>query len=162
MRYIGRYIDEHVASETFREEMKNGIFNIEAKIKKYGISNSFPLHTDDSSISTITRRIAYILYLNSDFKGGDTIFKSGNEEIARIKPEEGSIAVFAVHPIFMHEGEEVTSGERYILNGFAHVLTSQIRAMSLIGGPVPPKSELVVQEIGTLAEKLKNAARDIF
>lgn len=53
----------------------------------------------------------YIIYLNEDFKGGETTFIVEPEIV--IKPETGK-GLFFQHPI-IHEGVEVTAGKKYVV-----------------------------------------------
>jgi|RhiMetdeSRZDD1v2_1073273.scaffolds.fasta_scaffold2468003_1 predicted 2-oxoglutarate/Fe(II)-dependent dioxygenase YbiX len=53
--------------------------------------------------------LTFMLYLNEDFEGGETVFQNG----IRVKPESGMILVFR-HTLY-HEGVAVTSGRKYVL-----------------------------------------------
>ncbi len=158
---IDEYLDEHIAYEPFLEKVKAGIYTLDPRMKKYNVGDGFPIHSDDSSVLALSRRFAYILYLNDNFRGGDTVFRSARCEVLRIRPEQGTLAVFPVHPIFMHEGEKVQEGAKYILNGFVSLLTSSARCISYSGVP-PTKQELVEREITTLAAELMRGARKVF
>jgi len=57
--------------------------------------------------------LAFILYLNDDFEGGETIFE--NETI--IKPKKGRLLVFS-NGIFLHKVNLITKGERYVIAGW--------------------------------------------
>jgi predicted 2-oxoglutarate/Fe(II)-dependent dioxygenase YbiX len=57
--------------------------------------------------------LAFILYLNDDFEGGETVFE--NETI--IKPKKGRLLVFS-NGIFLHKVNLITKGERYVIAGW--------------------------------------------
>ncbi len=159
-RYVDRYLDEHIASPEFRSQLKAGIYSLDPRMKKYSVGGDFPSHTDDSSIIAQSRRFAYILYLNDDFTGGHTVFRSGTAEVARIVPAEGALAVFAVHPVFMHEGAPITSGSKYIFNGFVETMVSQARAAQ--EGSTASKLDVVKIELAMNVAKLSRAAEKVF
>ncbi len=155
------YFDDHIALPEFRDLVKKGCYSLQPRMKRYDAGSEFPLHTDDGSIKAMIRRFAYILYLNDEFKGGDTTFSSGSREVARIRPKKGNMLVAPVHPIYMHQGERIEDGSKYILNGFATVLVSQARAV-VLAGKQPSRLAVVSQEIDMLARELRNAAQQIF
>src|SRR5262245_21262639 len=53
--------------------------------------------------------LTFMLYLNEDFEGGETLFQNG----VRISPQTGMIPVF--RHTFYHEGAAVTRGRKYVL-----------------------------------------------
>ena len=93
-------------------------------------------HTDDVTLvssSTITlgengiyygtysrRMITFIVYLNDDFRGGNTAFNVDNdtEKPYKIKPQKGSILMFPSNTSYLHTGLPVKSGVKYILTGW--------------------------------------------
>lgn len=157
---IDRYFDEHIAEPNFRQQVKDGCYSLQPRMKKYCPGDEFPVHTDDASLLATPRRFAYILYLNDDFEGGSTIFRSGTEEIARVQPRTGSMVVFPIHPVYMHEGERIERGAKYVFNGFACVMTSQARVVS--SDRPMSQLEVVRHEVGLLAQELARAAALIF
>lgn len=158
---IDTYLDEFIALPELRAQMRAGCFSLEPRMKRYDVGAHFPLHADGSSISAMTRQLAYILYLNDDFDGGQTVFRSGTEELAAVQPVAGAMLVFPVHCVYMHEGMSVGRGSKYILNGFADIFLTQARATTPEGLPVS-KLEAVTDEIRFLASRLLDAARNIF
>lgn len=93
-------------------------------------------HTDDVTVvssSTITRSeedryygtysrrmITFIVYLNDDFRGGNTAFNVDNniKKPYKIKPQKGSILMFPSNTSYLHTGLPVKSGVKYILTGW--------------------------------------------
>ena len=57
--------------------------------------------------------IAFILYLNDEFEGGETVF----ENQTTIKPKKGRLLVFS-NGIIQHKVNLITKGERYVLAGW--------------------------------------------
>jgi predicted 2-oxoglutarate/Fe(II)-dependent dioxygenase YbiX len=57
--------------------------------------------------------IAFILYLNDEFDGGETVF----ENETTIKPKKGRLLVFS-NGIILHKVNLITKGERYALAGW--------------------------------------------
>ena len=53
--------------------------------------------------------LTFMLYLNEDFEGGETLFQNG----VIIRPQTGMILVFR-HTLY-HEGAAVTRGRKYVL-----------------------------------------------
>ena len=86
---------------------------------RYDVGQRFDQHFDgffrrtDDEVSYLT----FMIYLNDDFQGGDTIFYTGWRtwcaEHLRVKPVRGSALVF-VHQQ-LHEGGIVTFGRKYVL-----------------------------------------------
>ena len=155
---IGKYLDEHIAHPALREDFKRGITDYEPRMKRYSPTDEFQLHSDDSSLLAITRRLAYITYLNDDFEDGETIFESGIGELARVKPNKGSMLVFPIHPVMMHRGARVVSGQKYILNGFVNAIVSA--AVDPRGKMT--KVEIVTQEAIQLAQRIADDASRTF
>lgn len=159
---LDTYLDEHIGCDDLREKIKQGCYDLQPRMKRYDAGDEFPLHSDDSSVSALARRFAYIVYLNDDFEGGDTFFRSGTREVARIHPEEGAMLVFPIHPVFMHQGDKIGHGSKYIFNGFASVITSQARAVQTYPSPKPSKLALVTYEIEMLHLELLEGAQKVF
>ena len=77
---------------------------------KYEKNQEFKKHRDQSYIRNELESSYYTLmiYLNDDFKGGETTFGS-----LKIHPKKGSCLIF-FHDL-EHEGTKLISGEKYIL-----------------------------------------------
>jgi len=62
-------------------------------------------------------RLTFMVYLNDDFEGGETVFYGGwrtfCEERFRVRPTRGTALLF-VHAQ-LHEGAEVKTGRKYVL-----------------------------------------------
>ena len=57
--------------------------------------------------------LAFILYLNDDFQGGETVFE--NDTV--IKPKTGRLLVFS-NSVFLHKVNEIKEGTRYVIAGW--------------------------------------------
>ena len=55
---------------------------------------------------------SYIVYLNDDFEGGDTLFLTQKK---RVKPKKGSVLCFTCDFYSIHKGARVTKGNKKIL-----------------------------------------------
>jgi prolyl 4-hydroxylase len=78
---------------------------------EYLPGHRFAPHSDGAFIRNEDEqsRYTYIIYLNHEFEGGETVFLVEPE--VRIKPRTGA-GLFFQHPI-IHEGAVVTSGTKY-------------------------------------------------
>lgn len=157
---VDDYLDEYVGSSLIAQQIKDGIYSLDPRMKRYDPGDDFPLHTDDSSVLAYARKFAYILYLNEDFQGGETVFRTAKQELYRVVPRTGTVAVFPVNPIYMHKGEAIVSGRKYILNGFVNVLMSQLHVHCQGQGELP-KTIVLRAECLTLGERLAKQAEKV-
>lgn len=81
------------------------------RIKRYQPTEEFKLHTDDAG----NRVVAFLYYLNSDFTGGTTSFPHHN---VVIKPKAGTLLMFPTSWEYLHSGDPVFEGEKYILSSY--------------------------------------------
>jgi arginyl-tRNA--protein-N-Asp/Glu arginylyltransferase len=92
------------------------------KIKRY-LPNSpdqFKPHVDVGNYESAKRFLAFIVYLNDDFSGGETNILTYNKEI---KPKKGSLLVFPPLWTHFHQGKPITSGNpKYILGSYLQYL----------------------------------------
>jgi hypothetical protein len=91
----------------------------ELRIKKYEVGDSFDKHIDVADYASAKRWVAFLVYLNDDFEGGETQFYIPNQTI---KPKRGSVLVFPPLWLYPHAGLPVTKGEKYILTTYFHLL----------------------------------------
>ena len=87
-------------------------FNITNSIDKLEIvkrekGSKMDNHIDEGDL------VAFILYLNDNFSGGETVFE--NDTI--IKPKKGRLLVFS-NGIFLHKVNLITEGTRYVIAGW--------------------------------------------
>lgn len=76
----------------------------------YQAGQVFRWHTDGAYRRRAgeTSRLTFMIYLNDDFAGGETLF-----EHVKVEPQTGMALIFA-HSL-LHEGGEVFSGRKYVL-----------------------------------------------
>ena len=74
----------------YTEWFPEKIFFEELRIKKYepGTDDQFLIHTDVQDHESAKRYLAFLIYLNDDFKGGETTFPYNK---LTIKPETGKV-----------------------------------------------------------------------
>lgn len=90
------------------------IFSLSAlNMIRYRPGDRFLPHRDAVPGSANWRRHSIVCYLNSDFDGGETYFP--NIDLI-ITPRIGFALLFPSY--FLHEGRGVTSGIKFIINGF--------------------------------------------
>ena len=71
------------------------------------------------------RYLTFLIYLNDNFEGGETIFPNINK---KIKPEKGKAVIFKnidenenIIKQSLHGGEPVRSGQKWIINKWIHL-----------------------------------------
>lgn len=130
-KYSNSYLD--LLAKTFGHDVRNAcpIINDSGyQIQRTTPGGKYTWHSDrwdcpvpDAVVGphqAISSRIGtYIFYLNSEFEGGRTQFRFG-EEIYSVVPETGMLLLFPATDFYIHQGEEVTSGTKYIATGWIH------------------------------------------
>ena len=90
----------------------------EMRVKKYDVGDSFDTHIDVSDYASARRWLAFLVYLNDNFTGGETEFVDGK----MIHPKTGTVLVFPSLWTFPHAGLPVKSGIKYILTTYFHYI----------------------------------------
>ncbi|NRR29111.1 2OG-Fe(II) oxygenase [Oxalobacteraceae bacterium] len=85
-------------------------FNERFRFYRYGPKEYFKWHRDGTFAKSPDEAscLTFMIYLNHDFEGGDTEFKT-----EFIKPQEGTALVFP-HKL-PHQGTEIIAGTKYVL-----------------------------------------------
>lgn len=99
---------------------KYGFENI--KMKKYtaGTEQQFKDHTDVADYKSAKRFLIFMVYLNDDFEGGETVFNLTNEAI---KPVQGMLLMFPPFWTYPHHARKVISGRsKYFVGSYLHYL----------------------------------------
>ena len=78
------------------------------RVAKYPDQGFYKLHIDAVKNE---RQLSMILFLNSDFEGGELYFK--NIDLT-ITPKAGTLIIFPSNFLFQHECKLVNGGEKYI------------------------------------------------
>ena len=79
------------------------------RIGRYGIGGHYSVHADAGASE---RTLSGLLYLNSDFEGGDLNFPHFD---LTIKPEEGMLVLFPSNYVYAHQSLPLTDGKKYVV-----------------------------------------------
>lgn len=91
----------------------------EFRIKRYNTDgDSFKQHVDVGDLNSSRRFLAFLFYLNDDYEGGGTLFKTPDPKY--IKPKQGDVLVFPPTWQYPHEGMAVTKAPKYIMSTYLH------------------------------------------
>lgn len=82
------------------------------RIARYQEGGFYAPHVDTNGAARV---LSGVLYLNSDFEGGELKFPS--QDIT-IKPEEGMLVLFPSNFLFIHESTPITEGCKYATIGW--------------------------------------------
>jgi predicted 2-oxoglutarate/Fe(II)-dependent dioxygenase YbiX len=118
-----------IINNNFNEKMWSAIdnyskiFDLEHKIidcegytlLKYSGGQHYDAHYDGGGESK--RSLSAILYLNSDYEGGELEFVNFN---IKIKPGAGMLLLFPANYAYRHIAHPVTSGTKYAVVAFLH------------------------------------------
>jgi len=76
----------------------------------YDSNDYYDWHVDKDEFNEYV--FSYILYLNDDFEGGDTIFLADQ---LRVKPKKGSMLCFPCDFSYIHKSTPIKSGKKKII-----------------------------------------------
>ena len=80
-------------------------------------------HCEDLGPNNTTRILAYIIFLNDDFTGGETEFLHKN---MRVTPKKGTLAIFPANYTHVHRGNPPLTGVKYIMTSWVHLSDSRV------------------------------------
>jgi hypothetical protein len=106
----GELLPDSVSGTRFRG------FNERFRFYRYDVGQKFAPHFDGCFCRNNGERsqLTFMVYLNSDFSGGETKFYGEDRQLrVAVRPEIGMALVF-VH-LQLHEGAPVVSGRKYVL-----------------------------------------------
>ena len=89
----------------------------EFRIKRYNNDDCFKQHVDVGDGNSCKRFLAFLFYLNDDFEGGGTMFRT--PEIKYVIPKTGNCLVFPPTWQYPHEGIKA-AGTKYIMSTYLH------------------------------------------
>jgi hypothetical protein len=89
----------------------------EFRIKRYNNDDCFKQHVDVGDAKSCKRFLAFLFYLNDDFEGGGTMFRT--PEIKYVIPKTGNCLVFPPTWQYPHEGIKA-NGTKYIMSTYLH------------------------------------------
>jgi predicted 2-oxoglutarate/Fe(II)-dependent dioxygenase YbiX len=84
-------------------------------ISKYRTGAFMGSHVDDYGQKGIVPIMSAVIYLNSDYEGGELYFL---DQDVLIKPKAGSVIVFPSKEPFYHESLPIKSGIKYMVSAF--------------------------------------------
>jgi hypothetical protein len=84
------------------------------QIQKTSKDGFYTWHHDGN----LNRIFTYIIYLNDvpSENGGTTDFIAGKS----VTPKTGKIVIFPAHPIYIHRGNKLTNGSKYLITNFVY------------------------------------------
>ena len=86
------------------------------RVKRYNKDDCFKMHVDVGNLESSKRFLAFLFYLNDDFEGGETHFKTPDSHL--IKPLTGNVVVFPPTLQYAHQGLPVKEGTKYIMSSY--------------------------------------------
>lgn len=92
------------------------------KIKKYtaNTEQQFKNHVDVADYASARRFLIFMVYLNDDFEGGETVFNQLN---ITVKPQKGMLLMFPPFWTYLHHARKVTgNNSKYFLGSYCHYL----------------------------------------
>lgn len=85
-----------------------GLFSLNV-FRTYDKNDSYEWHIDQGNMKFIA---SFLLYLNDDFEGGETMFL--NDRL-KVKPKKGSVLMFPCGPYFIHKSSRIRSGNKHVI-----------------------------------------------
>ena len=90
------------------------------QLLRYGPGGKYGIHSDSDHFCSeaqkfyrfIDRDFSMLIYLNSDYFGGEIFFEGLNYSY---KPKQGDLVIFLSNHIFSHESMPIISGKKYAL-----------------------------------------------
>lgn len=80
-------------------------------------------HCEKESAHNQSRILAFIVYLNDEFDGGETEFIHKN---MRVTPKKGTLVVFPANFTHTHRGNPPLNGEKYIMAGWINIMDDRV------------------------------------
>jgi len=86
-------------------------------IKKYSVNGNhrFDDHVDVGDLTSSSRFLAVLFYLNTVEEGGETVFPQIDRTI---KPKQGTVLVFPPYWMFKHRGNPPVNKDKYIITSY--------------------------------------------
>lgn len=112
---------DHYTTQVYpfaKENIKSREFSIH--LLRYEKGGYLPAHQDHGVSSRV---LSSVMYLNSDYEGGEMIFPNSG---VSIKPEAGSIIYFPSNFLYVHEVAEIKEGTRYSMPHWYHNMRTPI------------------------------------
>jgi hypothetical protein len=88
---------------------REGLYGLNL-FRTYDEQDSYEWHCDEGPHMRFIA--SFLLYLNDDFEGGETMFL--NDRL-KIKPKKGSVLMFPCGPYFIHKSSRIRSGNKHVI-----------------------------------------------
>jgi hypothetical protein len=98
-----------LVQELLEKEYGFPVKNKNVFVGRWDAGDKLELHVDDLG-TTSTNHMATLIYLNSDYEGGEIVFPTHN---LSHKPEAGDLIMFPGNMHYAHEVKTITSGSRF-------------------------------------------------
>ena len=129
LEYLPKYKNRFNSNSP--ESLHSGFYTCDQdvgyQVQKTGPGDFYDWHHDhcigEDNNKLFQRHITFIWYLNNvnpETQKGRTQFKFGNGEIYSVIPETGKLLFFPAYPLFVHRGEPLEKGTKYICTGWMY------------------------------------------
>lgn len=109
--YVHQY--GHLKNQTF--------YTTTQKVQKTPAGGGYHVwHDENTAINHCMRAMVWMVYLNDNFKGGETEFLYYHK---RIQPEQGKLLIWPAGLTHAHRGGLVLEGMKYVVTGWFNVGT---------------------------------------
>lgn len=107
VKFVHKYIP--LVQNLLEKEYGFPVINKSAFVGRWDAGDRLDLHVDDLG-TTSTNHMATLIYLNSDYEGGEIVFPTHN---LSHKPQAGDLIMFPGNMHYAHEVKTITSGSRF-------------------------------------------------
>ena len=105
-----------------RKTVKGGFYTWHNDYDACPVLDTLPTLGSGTQVMLSDRVCTFIYYLSDDFEGGRTQFYF-NGEVHSVVPEKGKAVWFPANTLYVHRGEPVESGEKYLVTGWIYCET---------------------------------------
>tara|TARA_R110000744_G_scaffold273840_1_gene387054 strand:+ start:1464 stop:2063 length:600 start_codon:yes stop_codon:yes gene_type:complete len=115
-QHLSQALEEYLHLFPCLGQNQTALYSIRQKLQKTPISGGFHgWHCENAHIETLSRVLAWTIYLNDVDEGGETEFLYQSE---RVKAKKGKTTIFPSGFMHTHRGNPPISNEKYILTGW--------------------------------------------
>ena len=95
------------------------LYSLSQKVQKTPAGGGYHVwHDENSGLEHSSRALVWMLYLNDDYKGGETEFLYYKK---RIQPEKGKLLIWPAGMTHAHRGGLVLEGTKYVVTGWFYL-----------------------------------------
>jgi len=114
--HLSRALTEYIEFFPVLSGQFTSLFSVRQKLQKTPISGGFHgWHCENMHVETLSRVLAWTIYLNDVDEGGETEFLYQSE---RVKAKKGKTSIFPAGFMHTHRGNPPISNDKYILTGW--------------------------------------------